>query len=585
MTSSPATTATFCATLVDEWARLGVRHAVVSPGSRSTPMALAIGSCSSISLHVFHDERSASFAALGIALETQMPAILLCTSGTAAVEFHAAAVEAHHAEVPMLLCTADRPPELQGVGASQTIDQQNLYGVASRLFVDAGVADDLKSDTWRALARECLEKACGLSPGPVQINLPFREPLIGDANELPPVLDARPIVRSAASMPSELEIQVVISELRNVRGVILAGSGSPSFDSVARLASVLDWPIIADPRSGCRVDGRLDGHDDVVIVGAADSILRCGGFAANNAPDVVLRLGEPPVSKVVNAWLRESAALYIAVSATPRVIDPDRIVTRHVVAPIGKWCEAVADSVENSLKKSLENSVTTPSDESDSWLASWRQGQASAESAIAGVLSNSEVLSEPSVARLLSQCAQQGSRVVLSSSMPVRDYEWFASPTSGIGVYCNRGVSGIDGVVSTAVGVALASGETTYLLIGDVAMLHDANGLIALSRREVDLRIICVDNNGGGIFSFLPQATSLDPSRFEQLFGTPHDSDLKALAEAHGIASTTADTPAELRKAISLRGPQFVRVATDRRANVLAHDQINEAVATALKNG
>ena len=547
-------------------------------------MALAIGSCSSIALHIFHDERSASFAALGIAIETQMPAILLCTSGTAAVEFHAAAVEAHHAEVPMLLCTADRPPELQGVGASQTIDQQNLYGVASRLFVDVGIADDLKSANWRALARECLEKACGLSPGPVQINLPFREPLIGDAKVLPIVVDERPIVRTVASMPSELEIQVVINELRNIRGVIMAGAGSPSFDCVARLALALGWPIIADPRSGCRLAGRDLGRDAVVIVGAADSILRCDEFAADNRPDVVLRLGEPPVSKVVNAWLRESAALYIAVSATPRVIDPDRIVTRHVVAPIGKWCEAVADSVENSLKKSRENSLATPSDQSDSWLASWRQAEESAQSAIAGVLSNSEILSEPSVARLLSQCAQQGSRVVLSSSMPVRDYEWFASPNSGICVYCNRGVSGIDGVVSTAVGVALASGATTYLLIGDVAMLHDANGLIALSRRDVDLRIICVDNNGGGIFSFLPQATSLDQGRFEQLFGTPHDSDLQALAEAHGIKSTTVSTTAELRTAIALRGPQFTRIATDRRSNVMTHDQINEAVATALKN-
>ena len=550
-----------------------MRHAVISPGSRSTPLALAISACSSIAVHIFHDERSASFAALGIALETKTPAILLCTSGTAAAEFHAAAVEAHHAEVPMLLCTADRPPELQGVGASQTIDQQNLYGVASRLFVDAGIADDVASDTWRDLARRCLEFACGLSPGPVQINFPFREPLIGNAKELPKVVDSRPLVRSAASMPSEKEIQVVIHELRNIRGVILAGSGSPPFDSVARLATALGWPIIADPRSGCRIHG----HDDVVVVGAADSILRYNEFAADNRPAVVLRLGEPPVSKVVNAWLRESAAHYIAVSATPRVIDPDRIVARHVVAPIGQWCDEVAISLDRSKEVSS-------SSESNLWLASWRDGQALAESAIDSVLSKGDAISEPIVARLLSQCAQQGSRVVLSSSMPVRDYEWFASPNRGVEVFCNRGVSGIDGVVSTAVGIALASGATTYLLIGDVAMLHDANGLISLSQRNADLRIVCVDNNGGGIFSFLPQATSLDNGRFEKLFGTPHDSDLQALAAAHGIASRTVTTTSELRAAIAVRGPQFVRVATDRRANVSAHDQINAAVATALKD-
>ena len=353
-----------------------MRHAVISPGSRSTPLALAISACSSFAVHIFHDERSASFAALGIALETKTPAILLCTSGTAAAEFHAAAVEAHHAEVPMLLCTADRPPELQGVGASQTIDQQNLYGVASRMFVDAGIADDVASHTWRDLARRCLEFACGLSPGPVQINFPFREPLIGNAKELPKVVDSRPLVRSAASMPSEKEIQVVIHELRNIRGVILAGSGSPPFDSVARLATALEWPIIADPRSGCRTHRHDDGHDhgqdDVVVVSAADSILRCNEFAADNRPAVVLRLGEPPVSKVVNAWLRESAAHYIAVSATPRVIDPDRIVARHVVAPIGQWCDEVAISLDEDTSFDLSSEMATSSHHCPIGATTWR---------------------------------------------------------------------------------------------------------------------------------------------------------------------------------------------------------------------
>lgn len=530
-------------------------------------MALAIAASSALQLHIFHDERSAAFAALGIALETQMPAILLCTSGTAAVEFHAAVVEAHHAEVPMLVCTADRPPELQNVGASQTIDQQNLYGVASRLFLDAGIADDSKSDTWRDMARTCLEACVGVSPGPVQMNLPFREPLLGDAEELPIVVDERPIARETVAMPSQLEMQIVTSELRNIRGVIVAGAGSPDVEIVARLAKALSWPIIADPRSGCRVAQ----NDGAVIVGAADSLLRLSEFSETQKPTVVLRLGEPPVSKVVNAWLRDSKAHYIAVSSTPRVIDPDRVVARHVVAPVGKWCEAVIGGLSNVIAH-----------DGKAWLESWRNAEATAQNSIDAVLSNGDEISEPYVARLLSQCAQRGSRVVLSSSMPVRDYEWFASANSGVDVHCNRGVSGIDGVVSTAVGVALASGATTYLLIGDVAMLHDANGLIALSRRNIDLKIICVDNNGGGIFSFLPQAASLDLSRFELLFGTPHDSDLQAIAAAHGISSTTATTRNELSTALAARGTQFVRIATNRAANVTVHDQINLAVASAL---
>ncbi|MEK7410101.1 MAG: thiamine pyrophosphate-binding protein, partial [Actinomycetota bacterium] len=201
MTTSPAITATFCATLVDEWIRLGLRHAVIAPGSRSTPMALALGARDELELHVFHDERSASFVALGIGIESGLPAILLCTSGTAAVQFHAAAVEAHHSEVPLLMCTADRPPELQGVGAPQTIDQRNLYGVASRKFVDAAVADSGLALSWRELARECVEATCGISPGPVQLNLPFREPLVGDASELPPIIDSRPLNRQMPSPP------------------------------------------------------------------------------------------------------------------------------------------------------------------------------------------------------------------------------------------------------------------------------------------------------------------------------------------------------------------------------------------------
>ncbi|TSA51532.1 MAG: 2-succinyl-5-enolpyruvyl-6-hydroxy-3-cyclohexene-1-carboxylate synthase, partial [Actinobacteria bacterium] len=182
MASTSAITATFCSTLVDEWIRCGVSHAVVAPGSRSTPMALAIAARSELSLHIFHDERSASFAALGIGMASKesgaIPAILLCTSGTAAVEFHAAVVEAHHASVPMLVCTADRPPELRGVGAPQTIDQQNLYGVASRLFVDAGVPDDAEQLSWRLLAQQLVKATVGNNPGPVHLNLPFREPLV-----------------------------------------------------------------------------------------------------------------------------------------------------------------------------------------------------------------------------------------------------------------------------------------------------------------------------------------------------------------------------------------------------------------------
>ncbi|MEK7292613.1 MAG: 2-succinyl-5-enolpyruvyl-6-hydroxy-3-cyclohexene-1-carboxylic-acid synthase, partial [Actinomycetota bacterium] len=468
MTTSPAITATFCATLVDEWIRLGLRHAVIAPGSRSTPMALALGARHELGLHVFHDERSASFAALGIGIESGLPAILLCTSGTAAVQFHAAAVEAHHAEIPMLICTADRPPELQGVGAPQTIDQRNLYGVASRKFVNAAVADSEQSSSWRDIARDCLEAACGVSPGPVQLNLPFREPLVGDAGELPPIVDSQPLDLQTLSPPLVTEVELIATMLRGKRGVLIAGAGSRANIGVLELARVLRWPVLADPRSGCRV---REG-DSPVVVAAADSFLRIEHVARSLCPEVIVRIGDPPVSKVVNQWLRDSRADYIAISPTPKKIDPDQIVTHHVVGSPSQWCADLLARLDE---------LTAPTTIEPAWLAEWQRVEVVTQRAITESLGVEMSPTEPAIARVLGEHIPKGSRLMVSSSMPVRDYEWFAEPRDGLTVYSNRGASGIDGVVSTAIGVALASRAPTYLLIGDIAMLHDSNGLIGLA--------------------------------------------------------------------------------------------------------
>ncbi|MFA5775326.1 MAG: 2-succinyl-5-enolpyruvyl-6-hydroxy-3-cyclohexene-1-carboxylic-acid synthase [Ilumatobacteraceae bacterium] len=569
MTSSPTVTATFCATLVDEWIRLGVRHAVVAPGSRSTPLALAVGARNDLEVHVFHDERSASYAALGIAIESGVPAILLSTSGTAAVQFHAAAVEAHHAEVPMLICTADRPPELQGVGAPQTIDQRNLYGVASRTFVDAGIADDKDFETWRDLAQNCLESACGESPGPVQINFPFREPLIGEIGELPDAKGRMPLKRSVNPTPSRSDIEEVANMLRGKRGVIIAGAGCDSSGSVAQLSRTLGWPLLADPRSGCRITET----DSPVVVAAADTFLRSKATAKLLYPDVILRLGQPPVSKVVNSWLQESGAQYIAISATPQLIDPDRVVSRHVLGSISEWCSGLVDYFAEKRERQ-EGNVE--------WLSSWQRTELVTQQSITDSLASEKDATEPAVARELSRRIPSGSRLVVSSSMPVRDIEWFAEPRDGLQVYVNRGASGIDGVVSTAIGVALASRVPTYLLIGDIAMLHDSNGLIGLAKRSADVRIVCIDNRGGGIFSFLPQATSLNVDRFEQLFGTPHDSNIELIARAHGVTGLSIDSIDALISQIDQPGPWVACIATNRTENVAMHDRLIATTAEAL---
>ena len=535
-------------------------------------MALAIAARSELQLHVFHDERSASFTALGIGLSSKsgklMPAILLCSSGTAAVEFHAAVVEANYASVPMLVCTADRPPELQGVGAAQTIDQQNLYGASTRLFVDAGVADNTERDNWRELAQEILGAAVQTDAGPVHLNLPFREPLVGIAEELPAVIGSRVenLIDDLQTISQE-QIQKLSAWCVEEKGVIVAGNGIDNPQMVLKLAHRLQWPVLADSRSGCRVD--IEDACGATVVSNADILLRDSQTASACSPQVVLRFGEPPVSKVVNTWLRESKSTYVAVSETLPLIDPDRIVVEHVAAKASHVCESLNVHVQQKP--------------ASSWVTNWAKMQATCDLTLALMWNDSSPLTEPLVARTLVEAMPQDSNLVLSSSMPVRDVEWFSAPRVGVRVLANRGVNGIDGVVSTAVGVAAESGKLTALLIGDIALLHDTNGLLNLMQREVDLKIVVVDNKGGGIFSFLPQSTTLDPQRFEQLFGTPHNVDIGQLVQAHGLPNTTVETVAQLKGALAHKGSRVIIVNTDRRQNVADHDAVYAAVAKALK--
>ncbi len=560
--SSPQNTAaTFCATLIDEWIEHGVRHAVISPGSRSTPMALALTARPELAVHVAHDERVASFIALGIGLQGT-PAILLCTSGTAAAHFHAAVVEAHQSAVPMIICTADRPPELRDVGAAQTIDQTKLYGDAVRWFHDPGVADNAAAHTWRSLAAHCFASSTGLWPGPVHLNLPFREPLVGVAGLLPARRAAlgRSVSLSSSAAASHDALVDLAALLNSQRGVIVAGHGCGDPDAVVLLAQALGWPVLADSRSGLR-------HFREVAVAAADQLLRHNRFASQHIPDVVLRLGEPPASKVLTQWLTASNAVQIQISAVPTWADPDAAISHRLTADVAQVCRSLATLVRAGDAQ---------------WLSGWTTAEAQAQQAITSAL-DTAALTEPLVARSIGASLPANAHLVVSSSMPIRDVEWFGEIAEGVTVHCNRGANGIDGVVATAIGVAVATGAPTALLIGDVAFVHDSSALIALmSRRNADVRIVVVDNDGGGIFSFLPQASALASQRFEQLFGTPHGTDLVALAAAHSIPAVTVHRLTELRAALAVAGPQVIRVQSTRDANVTVHQLVNEAVSAAI---
>lgn len=540
--------ATFCSTLFDEWVAGGVRQVVLAPGSRSTPLALAAIADGRLAVEVVFDERSAGFVALGSGL-TGQPAVLICTSGTAAANFLPAVVEAGLSNVPMIVCTADRPPELRGVGAPQTIDQIELFGRSVRWFVDAEVPDDADPLTWRPMATEALRRA---ETGPVHLNMPFREPLVGTPGPLPeraPTKEQQVQPRAAVSVPSSLQL---------ARGVVLAGGASGvEARRVSDLARALGWPLLTDPLSGLRLDPRSVAH--------ADAILRHPGFARDHQPEVVVRVGRPPASKVVNQWAASSGAPVIQVGG-PGKIDPD-----HNVA-----LDCTIDDLERAIGAQWRGAFGSR------WAETWEQSWFEAERIAASVISAAIVegpLTEPGVAHAVAEFLPSDGSLVVSSSMPIRDLEWFGG--SRARAHSNRGANGIDGVISTARGVAL-SGRPVVVLIGDLAFCHDVNALWGVMASDVDLRIVVIDNDGGGIFSFLPQATTLDLADFERLFGTPHGADVLALAAGFGVPGRTVTDRDSLRLAMSERGPRVIRVVSDRRRNVEVHRVLNDLVCEAL---
>jgi len=580
----------FATVLVDELVRCGLTEAVIAPGSRSAPLAMALHAASSpardvprprLRLHVRIDERSASFLALGLAKASGRPVAVVCTSGTAAANFHAAVIEADEAGVPLLVLTADRPPELRGTGANQTIDQIKLYGDAVRWFCEVGVPADQPGQVayWRSLAGRAWSHAAGNGaayPGPVHLNLPFRDPLVPDVasaadgtraaagvgvTDWREPLDGRPggqpwtrVVAAGGPLGSQPALELDWTE----RGLVIAGDGTADPAGVARLAAAAHWPLLAEPSSGAR--------GGPTALSSYQFMLDSAEFAARYQPDLIVSAGRPGLTRGQLALLRRSAPRHVVLTQGP-----------------GRWSDPARTATDVAGRVTLRDAPESAA--SSLWLRSWLAADAAAREAADAVIDADGMLSEPRLARDVVAAVPAHGLLWVASSMPARDLDRHMLPRAGLRVLASRGASGIDGLVSSAIGAALAhqaaGGGPAVALLGDLALLHDAPGLmLGPAEPRPDLCMVVVNNDGGGIFSTLEQAAF--PDSFERVFGTPHGADVAALAAAAGLPYARLVDPADLPDILAGTGLRLVEVRTDRADGTKLRAAVAQACAAGI---
>ena len=528
----------------DELARCGTRDACTSPGSRSAPLVLSLVREPRIRCWSHIDERSAGFFAVGAAKASGRPVAVACTSGTAAANLMPAVIEAHHSGAPLLVLTADRPPELREVGAGQAIDQLKLYGAAVRWFFEVGMHEASASTLRWIRTLACRAYWTAAEGGPVHLNFPLREPLVLDEPLPPDAAPGRPEGRPWVSheRPSPPPSRRALP----ARSVIVAGAGAPA--DLPDLAARAGVPLLADPLSGARRGAAAVAHYDL--------LLRDPHFADAHQPQGVVRFGDLPTSKPLRQWLARLDVEQLAIHPTRSWQDPDGVVSERVAA---------ADVVLGPPE--------------DAWLGRWRAADEAAAIAIDATLG--EELSEPLVARELTAELPPEATLFVASSMPIRDVEEFAGVAEHPArVLANRGANGIDGTVSAAFGAAAVSRGQVVLLTGDLALLHDLAGLLAARRLRLELTLVVLNNDGGGIFSFLPIARERDA--FEDHIATPHGLDLEAVAAVFGCGYERPGDLGAIGQAIAAGGTTIIEVRTDRERNLALHREVEAAVREAL---
>ncbi|MFB5088014.1 2-succinyl-5-enolpyruvyl-6-hydroxy-3-cyclohexene-1-carboxylic-acid synthase [Psychrobacillus sp. PGGUH221] len=543
----------------------GVKDVVICPGSRSTPLAYGFAKSEGFEFYRQIDERSAAFFALGIAKAKKSPVVLLCTSGTAAANFFPAIVEAYYARIPLLVITADRPHELREVGAPQAIDQIHLFGKHVKWTVDFPIpeADEESLPFIERHIQRAITTSKAFPMGPVHINVPFREPLLINMEQQQPLTQ---ISQSEVGqlVPSQQFISWYKDQLQKEdKGLFIVGDSLPTTEGFWEFARTVQWPVLADPLSNLRSSVPEDCMH--LCIDQYDALLKDNSFKKYAAPNIVIRFGAQPVSKPLTQFLKACKPnVFIAVDESSVFRDSLHIVTQHV--------QVGAATLWNPIEEK----------QASTYLKDWSKANDIATKHVQAYLETEE--DEGALAATLFEVLSDGDFLFASSSMPIRDVDTFYNKTTkDIQIYANRGTNGIDGVVSTALGVYAATKRPGYLLIGDLAFLHDVNGLIVSRFQKTDLTVVVMNNDGGGIFSYLPQST--ETNYFEHLFGTPTGLKFSHIAAMYDAQYDAVHTKEDFHKVLSEQKRKDIRIIevfTNRQVNTETHRKLWTAISKEL---
>jgi len=580
---------------VNELAEGGVKYACISPGSRNTPLTWAFAHNKKIKKYVLIDERGSAFFAVGLANRTGTPVALVCTSGTASVEFYPAIVEAYLQRIPLIICTADRPPELRNTGTNQTINQDNIYKNHIRWFADAKLPDltikkitDLKN-----IAAKAVQVSCFTNRGPVHINFPFRKPFEPDSftDEITPAIKS--ILNKTLFKKSSSEInyeklnekgliQLAKKFLKLKKGLIIVGPENYGIEfnkKVHKISLLLGYPLMADGSSQLRyarqiIPSNLDSPNDLVC--NYEAIFRSQEFVNEFTPEVIIHFGRTPTSRGIEDFYDKFSPIKIIVNADGDLFDPSRKGIVYKYSPAG-FC--------GYLGKLLEK--TSDLQRKDTWSEIFKKADMLLEKLKVQILSNSDALSEPGIVNEFLKAVPDNSIIMLSNSLTVRDFDFFASRClKNLTIYHNRGASGIDGILSTALGIASLRKEPVFLITGDIAFYYDINALLIAKKYSITLTVILINNNGGGIFNSLPIARFRN--FIEKYFITPHNLDFKKLTAAFHITYKFVKNPAMFRKLIT-RSPSenktvIIEVKTDSQKSLTLRKKYWAESRSLLKN-